>query len=236
MNRSKKRNLFLAIAVTILVPLSFFIKAQLEGKGDIPMPRYYVPEKITGRQVDGKLVNDTIFHRTSDLKLVNQLGETVSLNGDLEGKILVVNFIYTSCPTICPKLTGNMKLLQRAFRKDRKKEVTLNDKVQLLSITVDPERDTFQQLRRFAERFGVNHDKWYFLTGDKQQIYDFARNELRLSLQPGDGGADDFIHTQKLVVIDEQRYIRGYYDGLDSMALDQCAYDISLLTREKKKK
>ncbi len=228
--------MILAIAVTVLVPLSFFLKAELEGKGNIPMPGYYIPEKITGKTVNGEIIRDTIFHRISDLRLTNQLGEQISLNNDLQGKILVINFIFTNCPAICPKLTENMKMLQKAFRKDKKKERTLNDVVQLISVTVDPARDSFQQLRVYAERFNVNHDKWYFLTGDKQAIYQFARGELGLSVQPGDGGAEDFIHTQKMVIIDQGRYIRGYYDGLDPVAVDQCAYDISLLTREKKKK
>ena len=199
------------------------------------MPRYYVSEKITSKMVDGKMQQDTIFHRITDLHLTNQLGETIGLNSDLKGKILVIDFIYTFCPSICPKLTNNMILLQKAFRKDPKKEANLNNDVQLISITVDPTRDSFQQLRKYADRFGVNHDHWYFLTGDKKTIYNFARNELAVSAPSGDGGADDFIHTQKIVIIDEDRYIRGYYNGTDSLELAKCAYDISLLSMEKKR-
>jgi len=232
---SKKTRLILAIAIAVLVPLSFFIIAEMKGKGEIPMPGYFVSEKIISRTVDGKLEQDTIFHRTSDLKLTNQFGETVGLNSDLQGKILVVSFIYTACPSVCPKLTANMKMLQKAFRKDPKKEVSMNNEVHLISITVDPMRDSFQQMRRYADRFQINHDHWWFLTGDRQAIYDFARNELRVSVQPEEGGAEDFLHTQKIVIIDQDRYIRGYYDGLDSLALGKCAYDISLLSMEKKR-
>lgn len=232
---SKKTRLILAIAIAVLVPLSFFIIAEMKGKGEIPMPGYFVSEKIVSRTVDGQTQQDTIFHRTSDLTLINQFGDTVGLNRDLERKILVVNFIYTTCPSVCPKLTANMKMLQKAFRKDPKKEVSMNNEVHLVSITVDPTRDSFPQLRKYAERFRVNHDHWWFLTGDRQAIYSFARNELHVSVQPEEGGTEDFLHSQKIVVIDQDRYIRGYYDGLDSISLGKCAYDISLLSMEKKR-
>jgi protein SCO1/2 len=129
-----------------------------------------------------------------------------------------------------------MVLLQNAFRRDKKKERSMNEDVHLISITVNPERDSFPALRAYADRYGVNHDYWWFLTGDKKLIYDYARNQLGLSVQPGDGGADDFIHTEKIVILDKDRFVRGYYDGLDSSAIGKAAYDISLLTMEKKRK
>ena len=103
-------------------------------------------------------------------------------------------------------------------------------------MTVNPERDSFQVLRKYADHYGANHDHWWFLTGDKKTIYDYARKELHLSVGPGDGGAEDFIHSKQLVLIDKNRNIRGYYDGLDSIQLRKCADDIVLLTMEKEKK
>ena len=214
--------------MALLLPLSFYIVAKVLNKDHIIMPKFYRADKIEGA--------DTAFHQVKDLKLVNQLGDSVSLNEDLKGKILVVDFFFASCPTICPRLTGNMKMLQRAFRKDPKKEKSMDDDVQLISITVNPAADSFQALRVYADEHGVNHDKWWFLTGDKEKIYDYARNELGLSLQPGDGDENDFIHTQKIVIIDQERYIRGYYDGLDTAAISKCAYDISLISLENKKR
>jgi len=226
----------IGMAVAVLLPLSFYLIAKVLKKDRIAMPRYYIADRVDSSMVDGQMQRDTVFHKVADLVLTNQVGEQVSLNKDLSGKILVVDFIYTTCPSICPKLTQNMMLLQKAFRKDPKKKVTMNDEVHLLSITVDPERDSFQILRKYADRFRVNHDHWYFLTGDKEAIYNYARKELGLSVQPEEHGAVDFIHTQKIVVIDQNRYIRGYYDGMDNAALAKCAYDISLLSMEKKKK
>lgn len=195
------------------------------------MPRYYIPEGTRKVHVKGK--NDTLFHQVADLRLTNQLGTSVSVNNDLKGKILIVDFFFVNCPTICPRLTGNMGLLQRAFRKNPKMESSLDTAVQLISITVNPAHDTFQVLRNYADRFGVDHDHWWFLTGDKKTIYDYARNQLHVEASPDDGGADDFIHTQKIVVLDKNRFIRGYYDGLDTADLKRCADDVVLLSLEK---
>jgi protein SCO1/2 len=148
---------------------------------------------------------------------------------------LVIDFFFINCPSVCQKLTGNMTMLQRAFRKNPRMETSLESDVQFLSITVDPAHDTFPAMRAYADRFYANHDHWWFLTGDKQIIYNFARNELKVAVGPGDGGADDFIHTEKLTLIDRERHIRGYYDGLDTADVRRCADDIVLLTLEKEK-
>ncbi|MBS1777651.1 MAG: SCO family protein [Bacteroidetes bacterium] len=236
MSTSKKSNKFwLGIAVAVVLPLSFYVIAKVLKKDHIKMPGHYISEKIEGKLLDGQMHYDTIFHRIPDLTFTNQLGEKVSLNTSLSGKILVVDFIFTHCPTTCPTLTENMKLLQRAFRKDPKKETDMSNELHLLSITVDPTRDSVQALRKFADRFGVDHDHWDFLTGDKSTIYNFARHDLGLSAAAGGEGTDDFIHTEKIVLIDADRYIRGYYNGLDSLDISRCAYEISLLSMEKKR-
>src|ERR1035438_6761887 len=121
--------------------------------------------------------------------------------------MLVIDFFFTTCPSICPLLSANMRKLQASYKKDPKKEASLDTVVQFISITVNPERDSFQVMRAYADRFGVNHDHWWFLTGDKKTIYNFARNELKVTVGPGDGGADDFIHTEKIVLLDKDRFI-----------------------------
>lgn len=226
----------LGIAVAVMLPLSLFLMAKALDKGHVNLPDYYLPEGIQTRVVDGKTIVDTVYHKVGDVTLTNQLGNRVSLNKDLEGQVLVVNFFFARCPSVCPKLTSNMKLLQNAFRKTAKMRDALETDVQLISMTVNPEHDSFQVLRAYADRFGVNHDHWWFLTGSKEDIYNFARNELRVSVQPTEGGADDFMHTEKIVLIDKDRHIRGYYDGLDSVDIKRCADDVVLLKLEKKKK
>jgi len=234
--KGPNKKFLLGIAVAVLVPLFCYLVTNQFSKGAVKMPRYYVVEKVDSVVEKGKPAGDTIYHRTSDLVLTNQLGKRVSLDSDLKGKILVVGFFFTNCPSICPRLTGTMKLLQNGFKKDTKKETQLDTVMQLISITVNPERDTFPVMRAYADRFGVNHDHWWFLTGDKKAIYNFARNDLQLTVGPGDGGADDFIHTEMITLIDKDRYVRGYYNGLDSNDVNKCAEDIVLLTQEWKHK
>jgi protein SCO1/2 len=82
----------------------------------------------------------------------------------------------------------------------------------------------------------VNHDKWWFLTGNKKEIYDFARHQLFVTALEGDGGPEDFIHTEKIILIDQKKKIRGYYNGLDSASVRQLAKDISVLALHKRPK
>ncbi len=225
--RSNKKFL-LGITVALIIPVICYILAKELSDGTVKLPRRYVAETVAN--------GDTVFHQVGDLVLTNQLGQRVSLANDLKGRIVVVNFIFTNCPNVCPTLTGNMKLLQKSFKKDTKKQTSLDTVVHLISITVDPERDSFPALRAYADRFGANHDHWWFLTGDKKTIYDFARNEVQLPVGPGTGGADDLVHSERLVLIDKDRYVRGYYNGMDEKEAKQCADDIVLLTLERKHK
>ena len=170
---------------------------------------------------DGKATYDTVFHKVRDFELTNQFGQQVKLS-DLEGKIVVVNFFFTSCPVICPKLTTNLKLLQNAFVKN-------DTLLQILSLTVDPTRDTVSAIKQYADRFQINPDNWFLLTGDKKEIYDLARHEFYVSVTQGDGGPDDFVHSEKLVLLDKDRHIRGYYNGMDTTAIGKLAGDIATI-------
>jgi protein SCO1/2 len=237
MSKKTSGNKFLlGLAVAFVLPLSFYMIAKVLSKDKIHLPGRYNVERVDHVTENGKTYNDTIYHQVADLQLTNQLGDNVSLNKDLAGKIMVVNFFFVNCASVCPKLTGNIGMLQKAFRYNPKMENGLDKSVQFVSVSVDPAQDTFPALRAYAERFRVNHDHWWFLTGDKGSIYNYARNELKLSVGPGDGGAEDFMHTQKLVLIDAKRNIRGYYDGLDTVEIKRCADDIVLLTMEKEKR
>lgn len=224
---------FLRIAVAIFIiiglPLFCYLAVKELSKGKVKMPTYYGIERIDS---PGTGKPDTVYHKINDLVLTDQLGQQVSLNNNLQGKILVIDFFFTTCPSICPRLTASMRMLQNSFKKDPKKEESLENDVQFISITIDPTHDSVSALRAYADRYGANPDHWWFLTGDKKTIYNFARNELHLPVGPGDGGADDFIHTERFTLLDKDRYVRGYYNGLDDTAVRKCADDIVLLTME----
>lgn len=219
----------LGLAVALLLPLSFWVFVKGCAKDQIQMPAYHIPVGIDTTWEDGQAYVDTIYHQVGDFRGENTFGEPFSINEDLPGKILLVNFFFTSCPTICPPLMGNMRMIQEAFKK--------NDSViHLVSITVDPVRDSSARLREYAQALSADLDHWTFLTGDRKEISHFARRELFLSSGPGTGGAEDMIHSQTLVLIDRERFIRGYYDGLDTVDLRRCADDMVLLSLEKKRR
>lgn len=200
----------------------------------VPMPRRFFADTVITKVKDGKEISDTVWHKVADLTLTNQLGQTVSLS-DLKGKVIVADFFFTRCPSICPTLTKNMKKLQNSLKlKDDTKMIDTTF-VQFVSITVDPKNDSAVALKKYADKFGVNHDVWWMLTGEKKKIYDFALNELKLGLQDSESVDSNFIHSQKMVLLDKDRVVRGYYDGLDSLQMKKLAGDIVFIMLEKDK-
>lgn len=226
-NRSKKY--IIGFAVAFLLPLSFYLIAILKGKDKLSLPKHYRLIALDTVIRDGHRFQDSIFYQVPDITLTNQLGKVVQLNKDLKNKVLVIQFLFTNCSSVCPAITKNMGVLQKAFKKN-------DTLVQLISITVDPARDSVAALRAYAERFHVNHDRWWLLTGDKQAIYTYAKEYLELEIGNGDGGVEDLVHSGKLVVLDEQRVIRGYYKASDPFDLKRCADDVVLIGMEKKRK
>ena len=190
------------------------------------MPKKYFFDTVLTAEKAGKKYPDTIWHRVSNMSFTNQLGKQVSLD-DAHGKILVVNFFFTTCPTICPGLARNMKRLQESYIKNE-------GIVQFISISIDPTRDSVPRLRAFADKYNANHDSWWFLSGDKKQTYDLAINEMKANV--ADVGADTaFPHTENFFLLDTNRVVRGWYNGFDTLKLAQLARDIPTLMLERDK-
>jgi protein SCO1/2 len=209
------------------VPLGAYLFLRMNGHdGHITLPKVYGYDRIDSVLTDGKMRYDTTWHTCNDLQLISQLGDTVRLNETFAGKILVVNFFFTSCQTVCPIQTKNMKLMNKAFKKN-------DTSIRFISITVDPLNDSVPVMRAYANRQEPNHDKWIFGTGSKEAIYNYARNDLKLNLPVNDSLENDFIHPEQFVLIDKYRNIRGYYNGLDSNDIRRCAEDIAYLMVEK---
>jgi protein SCO1 len=223
-----------AVLLAIMLPIISYLIVKRASDHSIGMPGRYYYDSVTSVVRDGKTINDTIWHSVEDFKFQNQLGRTVSLS-DLPGKVIVADFFFTRCPSICPKLTANIRKLQDALStKDQFKQ--LNPAfIQFLSFSVDPERDSVSVLKAYSDKFGINPDVWWLLTGPKKQIYDFSINELKLGLADGEGVDSNFIHTQKLVLLDKEHVVRGYYNGLDSVDMSRMANDMVFIMLEKDK-
>lgn len=228
-----------ALLLALIFPLgAYFLVKKLSETAVILPPRFYVDSVIT-KSEKGKIISDTVWHQLPEISLTNQLGEKVgweNMKNDSAGKIIVANFFFTHCPTICPTLTLNMKKLQDGLKKSQKVGDLTADYVQFLSFSIDPERDSVPELKKWADRFQINPANWWLLTGDKKEIYDLCIHEMKLGLVDGLGVDTSFIHTDRFVLIDKDRIIRGYYRGLDSASIFRLSEDIVLLSLEKNKK
>jgi protein SCO1 len=221
-----------ALLLAALVPLLCYFIVKRYSDSAILMPRHYLADSIITKTEKGKKVFDTAWHKLADFSLIDQQGDSVSWKG-LKGKVVVADFFFTHCPTICPGLTRNMQVLQQSINNAQRVGDKTPDFLHFLSFSIDPERDSVPRLKQWADRFQVNPEQWWLLTGDKKAIYDLAIKEMRIGLVDGQGVDTDFIHTDHFVLIDTNRHVRGYYHGLDSASLKQLAGDIIYLTMER---
>jgi len=183
---------------------------------DLPV---YQPSDLNPALVDPAVLGHE-DHRILPFSLLNQEGDTVR-EDDVAGQVLVVDFFFTRCATICPMLTSNMKRVQDRVRYD--------DRVRLMSHSVTPLADSVPVLSSYAEAHGVEADRWWLLTGDKKEIYRLARKSYFAALDEGDGGLQDFVHTENMVLIDTLGRLRGFYDGTDLDEVNELVRDLSHL-------
>lgn len=238
MNKTALYGLILGVFIPVT---AYFIMRFIPPANVMPYRLFYDDVRKTVK--NGKETDDTVWSRVPDLNLTNQQGEKVSWK-NLEGKVIVANFFFTRCPQICPRLMENMKRLQEAVKNNNKAGTNEANFVQFLSITVDPLHDSVTELKKYANRFQINPQNWWLLTGDKKQIYNLALNGMKLGISETDVDTA-FIHSQSLVLIDKDRVIRArhdslgnikLYNGLDSNDVKNIAEDIILLRLEKEKK
>lgn len=188
-----------------------------------PLP-IYQPTMVSTELVDSTIQHQKKYHKIADFSLTNQNGETITQN-NYKDKIYVADFFFTTCQTICPIMTDHMVEIQKGILDD--------DEVMLLSHSVTPKIDTVAQLKRYAEKKGVNDKKWNLVTGDKKDIYRLARKSYLAVKDNGDGGPFDMVHTENFMLIDKKRQIRGFYDGTNPEDIDRLLDDIQILKKER---
>ncbi|MGZ4118162.1 MAG: SCO family protein [Bacteroidia bacterium] len=214
--KSKIINISLLLIATAVFVYAFFIY-------DNKRPVRYLP--IFGEKSyeskNGK--TDTTYHTVKDFSFTDQDGKTITQK-DFEGSVYVTDFFFTTCHSICPIMSTQMERVAEKFKG--------NPEVKILSHTVDPEIDTVKQLKAYAIKHNADSKQWMFVTGDKKALYDMARTSYLLNADEGNGGPDDFIHTQNFALIDKDKRIRGFYDGTDSTDMSKLLKDIDLLLAE----
>lgn len=247
-----KRALY-ALMLALLLPLvSYFIIKQLSSEA-VQIPQPVFSDTVITKVVNGKIKSETIWHRIPDFTLINQSGEQVSLNdlksvnhetGDTATKIIVANFFFTHCATICPRMTMSVKKLQESIKKSEKVGDRTADFVQFISFSVDPDRDSVPALKKWADRFQINPDTWWLLTGEKKTIYGLAKH-MNVVAEDPKGVDTGFFHTDIMVLIDKEGVVRmprdengnpRSYNSLDPEDMARLSEDIIFLTLEKDKK
>lgn len=218
------------VLITILIVggavlWGYFMLKPEEDKRQLPV--------VNPIDLDEEMVSENVQgigygHRIGEFSFVNQYNEKVTAE-DVKGKIWIAEYFFTTCTNICIDMNQNMIHVQNAFKND--------ENVKILSFTVNPEVDTPEILKKYAEEHYALKNQWHFLTGEKDSLYSFARKSIFV-LKPaeaanlGDAGSD-FIHTNNFVLIDKVGRIRGYYDGTNMEAVHQLIEDIKLLKEDK---
>ncbi|MBL4747069.1 MAG: SCO family protein [Flavobacteriaceae bacterium] len=219
-NSLKKSIPILTVVAVFSIVMIGIIYLLLTPEKKLPI---YNPADVNPRLVDESIKHVRRNHRISDFNLVNQQGKTITQK-DYENTIYVADFFFTRCQTICPIMSNNMGRLQTYFEK--------NEQVKFLSHSVTPVMDSVPILKEYALKQGATDGIWNITTGNKAHIYELARKSYFAVLDEGDGGKQDFIHTENFILVDKKRQIRGFYDGTDYEDITRLISDIELLLKD----
>ncbi len=213
------RKFFIVLIVFSVVTISLFYSA-LKPQKTLPI---FNPADVNPELVDSTVQYKSKYHTIADFSFINQNGDTITQK-NYEGKIYVADFFFTTCGSICPKMTTNLAEVQKA--------VLNNPKVMLLSHTVFPEVDSIPVLKKYAIKHGVVDRKWNLVTGDKKEIYKIARKSyLAVKLGRPDQ-LYDMVHTENFVLVDQKRRVRGFYDGTNKEDMKRLLEDIDFLCQQ----
>jgi protein SCO1/2 len=215
---SKSEYLKLSILATIFV--TGVTTAYLIQRPERQLP-ILNPSDLNPALVADSLEGQGMDHRVADFDLVDQTG-TRRTQADVAGKVRVVSYFFTTCPTICVDMAAGLRRVQEAFAGD--------DRLRILSHTAMPDYDSVPLLADYGDRNGCDPAQWWLLTGTPEELNRLARTSYFAVLEEGQGWDEhSFIHTENLVLVDAQGRLRGYYDGTDPKAVDQLIKDIPLL-------
>lgn len=202
---SKKSLIYIGFFLVLVVGFYFIMTKALPGFGKVELPTLSYVQPFSFVNQEGKVVTEK----------------------DMEGKVSVVEYFFTTCKGICPKMNANMQQVYRQFSNE--------PDFRILSHTVDPDTDSVPRMKRYADSLGADPKQWWFLTGSKDSLYASARNSYLLDDPKNNAGAieEQFIHTQFFALVDRQGKVRKIYDGLKKEELQELKNDISRLLKEK---
>ncbi len=215
-----KKGLSLLIPAILLLIGIYIAYGVIKERRVLPV---YSPSQINPDLVDEELRSVRKNFRVPSFNLVDENNEPFT-ESNLSNKFYVTDFFFTTCPSICIDMGTQLMRVQEEYQ-------SLDD-FMIISHTVQPEVDSPSVLKAYAELHDANPDKWKFLTGDKKEIYRLARKGYFAATTEGDGGPNDFIHTENFILVDKEKRIRGFYDGTSEEDVDRLIEDISILNQE----
>lgn len=174
------------------------------------------------KDVDEK--GDTILHKIPDFEFINQDSAVVD-NATFENKVYIADFFFIHCPSICPKVKAQMMRIYEKFED--------NDKVILLSHSIDTKNDTVPALKNYANKLDVKTQKWHFVTGDHDEIYSIA-DEYFVAAMVNEDAPGGFDHSGRIILVDEDRHVRSFAEGTEPESVDRLLLDIEKLLNENK--
>ena len=196
--------------------------------GKIEKLPFYNSAEFTPEWIETDAPGFQKIHQIASFSFLNQNGELIT-EKKFKDKIYVSDFIFTTCPGICPNLTANMVEIQKAFKNEKD--------VMLVSYSVNPKIDTVAQLKKYADLNGVLDTKWHLLTGKKSDLYYLARTSYFADKELGQiKNTNDFIHTENFILVDKKRRIRGIYNGTLPVEVKRIIEDIKTLMLEDQSK
>lgn len=212
-----------SLPLFLLFALSIFISSCQDSK---KLPVLGPREAVSVKNEDGSMGVDTVYQTIPPFRFLNQDSVYIT-NDQFKDKIYIADFFFTSCTTICPTMHRNMKTIFEKYKD--------NPEVMYLSHTIDFKYDKPSVLKKYAQKLGVDGNKWQFVYGAKDSVYKLAERNYLVAVMEDTTARDGYIHQGWLVLIDKQKRIRGAYDGTDPKQVEQLTKDIPVLLAEDKK-
>jgi protein SCO1/2 len=216
------KQICLIASLAFLVACNTPVTKEKPAAGKLP---FYNSADFTPQWIEPTAKEYAAIHTIPSFQFTDQNGETVT-DQTFEGKIYVADFFFTACPGICKRLTTHLTIVQDSFKTD--------NRVLLLSHSVTPESDSVPRLKQYANSFGVINGKWHLVTGERNALYNIARQSYFADEDMGQKkNSSDFLHTENMLLIDTHRRIRGVYKGTALNDINNLIADIKILEKEK---
>lgn len=224
--KRKVRNSSLLLFACALVLLACNDKPKEPVKKEKPvLPFFGDFDEVIIYNEEGEGRTDTVFMPIPKFAFTNQDGQLITRE-NIEGKIVLADFFFTHCESICPLISTQMVRLQ-----ERLKAEGLQNQVTFISHTVDPKNDTPEAMKNYANRIGADLSMWNFVTGIQEDLYEQAQGGYKLTAFPSDTAQGGFFHTDQVALLDQECRIRGYYDGTSTKSMDQLFNDLHKLLK-----